>query len=687
MSRSVFTRPALSRVACACLCLHTGTCALTARAEEAPVNTVVITGNPLGRDESLQPATVLSGDGLALRRAGTLGDTLAGLPGVASSGFGPQSARPVIRGLDGDRIRLLDNGGASADASNLSFDHAVAIAPLVVERIEVLRGPAALLYGGNATGGVVNTIDNRVPRFALDGFSGRTELRFGGAAAERAGAAVLEGGAKGFNWHGDVAARRSEDLRVPRFTPIADGEALPATTRVANSAGDSRAGAVGASWADAKGFVGAAVDSYRNDYGVTVEPDVTIRMRREQVQFAGERRELAGPFSQVEFRLGQTRYRHAEVEGDGAVGTVFRSTGRELRLQARHAAIDTPLGALHGVLGLQAEQLDFSALGEEAFVPATRSRSTGLFALEELRIGAASLSAGLRIERSRVRSDGDASDSEEAKFGPASERRFAPRSLSVAGAWPLSGGWGLTASLGRTERAPAYYELFANGVHVATGTYERGDAALAVERSRQLDLGLHWKQGHQSVRANAFATRFDNFIALDATGALIEQTGEDGEATSLPEYAFRAVPARLHGFELEGRTRLVERPWTLDANAGLDWLRGSNSRTGEPLPRLAPMRITLGLEAAQGAWRAAAQLQHAASQQRFSSGDVATPGYTLLGLSAGWLQRWGAGEALWTLKLDNAFNRLATNASALRTARDLAPLGGRALTAAVRITL
>ena len=201
----------------------------TQPAPSAASQTIVITGNPL-RLESLIPASVLKGDELTRTRTGTLGDPLSGLPGVAATGFGPQSSRPVIRGLDGDRIRLLDNGAAAVDASSLSFDHAAAIDPLVVERLEVLRGPAALLYGGNATGGVVNAIDNRIPRNALQGLTGRAEARFGGAARERAGAAVIEGGAGALNWHADLAARKSRDLRAPNGT-------------VANSAGDSGAGA------------------------------------------------------------------------------------------------------------------------------------------------------------------------------------------------------------------------------------------------------------------------------------------------------------------------------------------------------------------------------------------------------------------------------------------------------------
>ena len=206
--------------------------------------TVVITGNPLGREIGARAASSLSGTELTLRRAGTLGETLDGLPGVAGSGFGPNASRPVIRGLDGDRVRVLDNGGASIDASNLSFDHAVAINPLVAERIEVLRGPSALLYGGNATGGVINTIDNRIPKSLVDGMAGRAELRLGGASRERVAAAVIDGGAGNLAWHADVVARRSDDQRVPLYTPLEDGQALDPSRRVRNSASQSEGGAL-----------------------------------------------------------------------------------------------------------------------------------------------------------------------------------------------------------------------------------------------------------------------------------------------------------------------------------------------------------------------------------------------------------------------------------------------------------
>ena len=660
----------------------------TPQASDPAADRVVITGNPLGNDSLAQPSSVLAGDALAIRRAGTLGDTLAGLPGVSASGFGPQSSRPVIRGLDGDRIRLLDNGGASADASNLSFDHAVAIDPLVVERIEVLRGPAALLYGGNATGGVVNTLDNRIPRDALAGLGGRAELRLGGAALDRAAAALLEGGqgtAGGLNWHVDAAQRQSRDQRTPRFIPQQGDQALPEASRVHNSAGDSRAAALGGSYADRQGFVGLAIDGYRNDYGVTVEPDVTIRMQRQRLQAAGERRGLAGPFAELSFQASRTRYQHQEVAGSGAVGTTFTSQGRELRVQAKQAAQALLGGQWAGMLGLQIEQLDFSALGAEAFVPNTRSRSSGLFTLQALTLPGLTLSAGARLEQASVASDGDA-DPAAAHFGRASRRDFSPHSLSFGAVLPLGAGWQASATLGSTERAPAHYELFANGVHVATAAFERGDVNQQTERSRHVELGLQWQQGASHLRAALFATRFAHYIALDASGALVAVPDGAGGTTHLPEYRFTGVPARLHGLEIEGRHRLASAPWQLHATAGLDGVRGRNSATGEPLPRLAPLRLQVGLEAAQGAWRAGVLAKVVARQSQVPANDVPTDGATLLDLWASWQQRLGPTDALWYLKLANLGNALAYNASALRTARALSPAGARALSAGLRLS-
>ena len=650
-------------------------------AANAQPPTVVITGNPLRSADPVQPSTTLAGEGLVLRRATTLGETVDGLPGVAGTGFGPNASRPVIRGLDGDRVRLLDNGGASADASNLSFDHAPAVDPLVIERLEVLRGPAALLYGGNATGGVVNTIDNRIPRDQLTGVLGRAEMRLGGAARERSAAAVIEGGQGPWAWHADAFGRNSDDLRVPRYTPIEDGTPLEPTTTVRNSAARSRGGAVGGAWIDGGARLGLAVDDYRNTYGVTVEPDVTIRMQRERISANGAL-PLGGPLAELTASVSSTRYRHDEVEGTGEIGTRFSSRGHDARVEL----VQRPVGAWRGLSGLQLEQLRFSALGEEAFVPVTRTRSQALFTLQEFDAGAWAVSGGLRAEGVRVSSAGDAPDATELRFGAPGERSFSPLSLSASGRIKPTADWTLTATLGRTERAPAYYELYANGVHVATAAYERGDVNQQLERSTHAELGLRWARGANALSVQAHTMRFANFIALDASGATVDVTDEDGNIVPVAEYVFRGVRARLHGLEVESRWRLLDAGSRLDLTAGLDKTWTRNLDTGEPLPRIAPLRVQAGLEWAQGAWRLGAGVRHLAAQRDVPANDTPTPSATLVNLWATWRQALAGAEALWFVKLDNLTDELAYNAVAIQTVRALSPLAGRSVSAGLRLS-
>ncbi|MBX3606408.1 MAG: TonB-dependent receptor [Piscinibacter sp.] len=651
-----------------------------ASAQTSTLAPVTVTGNPLRSTEVATPATVLSGDELVLRRGSTLGETLAGQPGIASTGFGPNANRPVIRGLDGDRVRLLENAGASFDASSLSFDHAVPIDPLVIERVEVLRGPAALLYGGSAVGGVVNSFDNRIPKQPLDRLSGAAELRLGGAAGERGGGALLETGDGRWALHADAFGRDTSDLRVPRYVPIEDGAALDPATRVRNSTARSQGGALGGAWTTPDGHLGLAVDRYESRYGVVAEPDVTIRMERDHLALSGERRGLDGALRSLRAQWSRTVYRHREIEGDGEVGTTFDHRGSAGRVEAEHA----PLGSWRGVLGLQFEDGAFAALGEEAFVPATRTRSLGLFALEETTWPLGTLSAGLRVERVRVDSAGDA-DGGEGRFGPASQRRFDPRSASLSNLWRFTPAWSLATTLSATQRAPTSFELFANGAHAATGAFERGDASLQVERSRHAELALQWQRGEDRWRAGVYAARFSNYVSLEATGNEVVLPGEDGEPETLPEYLFRAVRADFRGVELEGRQRLVDGPWTLDLSGNASLTRARNADTGAPLPRIAPLRATLALEAGQGPWRLRAEIDHAGRQDRVPDTDVPTGGWTMLNLALTRRFALGGGDALWFARLDNAGDRLAANATTIRTVRELSPLPGRALRTGLRV--
>ena len=666
----------LAPLAAACLSLFvpTLTLAQSAAAPAKPaqpasspesLDKVVVTGNPL-RTTLAQPSDSLSGDELITTRGATLGDTLQGLAGVSATSFGPNASRPTIRGLDGDRVRILNNSGASVDASNLSFDHGVAIDPLVIDKVEVLRGAAALLYGGNAVGGVVNTLDNRIPRAFIQGLSGAAELRLGGASNEKGGALVLDGGGgqrnAGWGWHADLAGRDAGDQRTPRFdSPTDDGSESRTTVR--NSASHNHSGSLGGSVFFQGGFAGLSVDDYRNTYGTTVEEDAKIRMKRQRVATAGEWATEDGPLRRISWQLSRNRYEHSEIE-DGAVGTTFKSTGTDGRVELLHA----PLGAVKGLVGLQWETLDFSALGEEAFVPSTKTRNTGVFLLEQVELGGLQLSAGARREQVRVNSAGDDGD-DSGRFGPAQQRRFHPTSFALSGLYPLQDGWSLSANLNRTQRAPAYYELYANGLHLATAAYERGDATLGLERSRGADLGLKWEGRDSHAHINVYETRFSNFIALQANGQTVDNDGQE-----LPVYVFQGVPAKLRGLELEGRWQLSP---LLALLGQFDLVRGENTATGEPLPRLAPRRAMLGLEARQGEWSGKLEWRGAARQDRVAQFDTPTAGYGTVRLSLARQLKLGGTDALWYLRLDNLGNKLAYNATAVPTIRELSPQVGR----------
>ena len=641
---------------------------------------VVVTGNPLRSNTSPAPVSTLSGDELVLRRAGTLAETINGLPGVSSSWFGPNANRPVIRGLDGERVRVLSNAGASLDASTLSFDHAVPIDPLFIERIEVLRGPGALLYGGSAIGGVVNALDNRIPKTPVEGVSGSAELRLGGAESERGSAALVEAGNGDFAVHVDAFGRRTSDLRVPRYQPVEGGVPAGEATRVRNSAARTSGGAIGGAWTNGSGHLGVSADTYDSRYGVVVEPDVLIHMKRDHFGLSGEARDLSGPIRTARVQLNHTRYKHEEIEGSGAIGTTFKTQGTEARVELEHA----PLGPLRGLVGAQVEDVDFSALGDEAFVPSTRTRRQAVFVTEALDWSLGTLSAGVRFEHAKVSSEGDA-DPAAPKFGAAAQRSFSLRSASIGNVWRFAPQWSFSSTFSLSERAPTSFELYANGMHAATGTFELGDPTLATERGNNTDLAVEWKSATDQLRIGAYSARFSRFIALEATGNDVAKNANDGSTLTFPEYAFRSVGAKLHGIEIDGRHRLLASPWTLDLSGKLDLTRARNVSTGEPLPRIPPMRVRLGLDAGAGPWAGRIEFEHAAAQDRVPATDSRTAGYNLLNLALSRQFAWGTRRALWFVKLNNATDKLAYNASTIETVRGLAPLPGRSVKTGVRV--
>ena len=689
--RSAIGMACLSLIAIACPAAQaqTGDPAATPILKE-----ITVTGNPLGAADLITPATQYSGTGLLLRSKTTLGETLDGTPGISSTYFGPNASRPIIRGLDGDRIRILSNGGGSLDASSLSYDHAMTIDPLSIERIEVLRGPGALLYGGSAVGGVVNVIDNRIPREAQfdekGGISGKVDINAATGNSERGKGVLLEAGNQRYSLHVDAFDRQTSDVRVPRDLACTKTGVTIVSRLICNSASDVSGGALGGSVFFDNGYLGASASNYRSTYGTVAEDRVTIGMKSERYALEGEIRNLDGPLQSIKALYSQTDYRHTEFEGSRP-GTVFTNKGSDFRLEARHAKV----GNIDGVLGLQTESNRFSAVGTDAFAPFSKTSQSALFAYEELGTAWGKLSLGGRLESVEVESFGNP---RVARFTPA-KRDFKPGSYALGALWKAAPGWQVTSNLAYTERAPKDYELFANGPHIATAAYEVGNANLAKEQSANLELGAAWKSGGHSLKVNTYVSRFKNYVSLSQTTG-VTRNAEDGEVNPtedpgnagftasgaafgpLAEFRYEQVRARFTGIEASGNIRLLEGASTVDLALRGDLVRATNLSNGQPLPRIAPWRVGASLTWASGPWGASLGVDHMATQKRVPAPPTgATPAYTLWNSAVSYHVKSGAASLLWYARLDNISDKLGYSATSVltSTAFPKAPLPGRSL--------
>lgn len=577
--------------------------------------TVPVTGNPLGvsSDELVVPISILSGRELSLKRESTLGDTLNGIPGVSATSFGPNSSRPVIRGLDAERVRIMQNGIGILDASSLSFDHAVSLDPLVIEQIEVIRGPAALLYGGSAVGGVVNAIDHRIPTEKLEGIAGRAEASVGGADSQNNLAGVVDIGNGKIAVHADAYTRKTSDLDIPGFAVSSRKNRVDGTTRdnrgrLVNSNASSEGGALGASLTFDDGYAGISYSGFRNNYGTVADPAVRADMQSDRWDFASEIRELGNVIERIKFKLAHTDYQHQEIES-GAVGTTFKNRGLEGSFEAGHGSI----GNMKGVLGVQFQNSNFEALGDEAFVPSVNTQSKALYIYEELPLDQLKLSFGGRIEHVALNAGVFKDDS-------AKNNSFNPASYAFGGLYTFNSNWSLATNLSHNERAPSYFELYANGAHLATGQYEIGNPNFDKERSNGVDAQMRWKDGKNSFNFGAYYTRFSSFLGLLGTGDI------DAES-ELPIAQFSSFSATFKGLEADGRFNIAD---NLDLTLRGDYVRATNSDNGDPLPRIAPLRLGGGLHYQKNSFGARVDVLHAFKQDRTSENELVTDSYTNL---------------------------------------------------------
>lgn len=657
---------------------------------------VFVTGSPLGSSlfELADPVNVLEGRGLMLKQQPTLGATLEQEVGVTSTNFGPNASRPIIRGLGGFDIRLLNNGIGIIDASSASPDHAVAVSPFAVERIEVVRGPAAIMYGGGAIGGVVNTIDSRIALQPLERpFAGAASYRYDSQNVLNAGGARIDGGNSRFALHADAYATRNNDLKIPGYAWTSDvqairGEPGPFGT-LPNSQGETESYGLGATtFFDDRGYAGLSYSHFTTNYGTVAEPDVTIDLKQQAWNFAGELRNAIPGFNAVRLKYGYNDYEHTEFEGSEA-GTVFNSKGWNLRLEGLHARI----GPFEGAIGLEMASVDFSALGDEAFVPSTTTKNIAGFLYEETQQGAWKFSLGARVESAKI-------DAEEftAAGLPADSVSFTPWSAAFGAFYAFSKEWGLGANVQYTQRAPSSQELFADGPHIATDQFEVGSRTLAKATSTSIDLTLKQSGEFFHSTVGAFYSDFSNFIGLFPTGIyrnpedrsiapgpepyIDSVTGE--EVTPMQQFNYGEVRARFYGFELQIAFPVWKQgPSTVSVKLQGDYVNATDRDNGQPLPFIPPLRGGASVTYQREAFTATLGAIVAASQDRVPQFQTTTPGYTNLYLNASYRFTFDSTTELelflqGTNLLDDTIRYSTSNL------KDIAPAGARAVMAGVR---
>lgn len=650
----------------------------TARDQARQLDEVKVTASPLDTalDKLARPADVLAGLALDERRAGTLGETVASLPGVQSSHFGPGVGRPIIRGLDGARVQVLANGLSSLDVSTVSVDHAVSIEPFLADSIEVLKGPANLFFGNGAIGGAVNVVDGRIPTERVDRpITGRAELRAGTGNDEKAGLFRLDGGGGNFAWHLDGLLRNTSDIDIPDFAysadlraeEIAEGEDPSEFERgtLENSATRSRSLAGGLSYLGDRVFWGASLSNYGTDYGIPgghshggeEEGGVRIELDQDRSDLRFGVNDL-GPLKQVAVHATFNEYEHVEFEG-AEIGTRFINEATEARLEA----VQNEIWGWNGAIGLQYGDRDFEAIGDEAFVPPSTSRDNGVFVMQEREFGAFKVELGARYDRIDV-----------ALVDGLVERDFDTTSGSIGLRWAPSELWHLTLNLDRAERAPSAEELFSEGAHVATATYEIGDPFLDTEQADRVELGVHLHGERFAGRAAVYQTRFDDFIYLADTGLEIDE---------LPVRLWTQADADFRGWEIEGTVTLAEAAngtWTLRGFA--DGVDGELDAGGN-LPRIAPGRFGLDLGWTLDAWRASLGAVRYRAQDNVADGETPTDGYTLVNAQVAY--HWDTQTFGWEAYLQGG--NLTDEEARVHTSflKDVAPLMGRNVAAGLRV--
>lgn len=664
-------------------------------------NDIVVTA-PLSRsrEDVIAGVSVMSGTELVQNLKSTVAETLARTPGVSASSFGPSASRPILRGFQGDRVRVLTDGVGSFDASGASADHAVVINPLLAERIEVVRGPSALLYGSEAIGGVVNVIDTRIPRsIPENGYRITGQGTYGTAANERSGGVAVD--VKATNTivlHADGSYLKSGDMDIGGYalTPALRKTALATAAaggdpdgeidfagnaavkdKLPNTQAKTWDAALGATLITENGTLGFAYSHYDSLYGVPIRYATELGEEQESPRLdvhqdridARAEIDANGPIIQkINFRIGAGRYRHYELATDNSIDTAFYSQGMEGRLEL----VQADHGAWRGVVGGQFLYRDFNVVGDEAFLPANQTDQQGIFTLQQLELGKLKLEAGARFEHSIA----SAKPREDQPQFIKGSRSFDLVSGSLGASYAITPGIRVGVNLSHSERAPSAEELFADGPHGGTEAFEIGDPALKKEIANGAEAVMHVHGRGFDFEASAYYQRFSNYIDDFPTGEL-----EDG----LPVFQSAQADARYYGFEAQGSVDLAHVGATTIALDGLADYVNAQVLSVSPVPRIPPFRMLGGIEAKGGRVFGRAEVERVMKQDRIADFETTTPGYTMVNASIGvypFADNKGTSIILSANNLTDVVARRATS-----YLKDYAPLAGRDIRITARFQL
>ena len=635
---------------------------------------IVVTASPLG--SVMQAADVLDEDDLLVRGTSSVGELLAGEPGVSSSYFGPAASQPIIRGMGGGRVSVLTDRVSSLDASDASPDHAVSVEPILADKVEVIRGPAALLYGSAAWGGVVNVLDGRIPQQPAEkSLQGLIEMRGDTGAGERALVGRLDGGRGSLAWHVDAYGKQTDDIEINGYATadpsLRPGDEVAGVLK--NSYSDASGHSLGMSWfAGDSGFIGVALSKGRNDYGLpgpaeeegeqepALFPGPWLSLDQDRIDLRGEWKS-AGTWQSVEFAVGKSDYRHTEIEPSGDIGTVFLNDAWQARVDLSHAEI----AGFSGAVGLMLDGRDFSAIGDEAFIPRTDSSSIGLFVLEKREQDWGQLQIGARIEAAERSAMAEPFD-------------YSATAVSLAA--------GLRRQLGdyshlvlnatRTQRHPGVEELFSNGAHVATRQFEVGlvaaGAAASKETANGIEAGYHYHLDNMEWALTFYRNHIDNYIYQSLDGSM---------ADGLPVAVYAQATAFFTGFEAEFSINYQWRDSVIaEFRLFSDFVKAELS-SGDRLPRIPPGRLGAELHWLGDQWALGVDAIWHADQRKISSFE--TDSFTLLG--AHFVYDIEQSRTQWQLFLrgSNLLDEAGRRASSVLAA--FAPLPGRSWHAGVRL--